>query len=103
MNVFPPKPLGFIKEGLERMGQDVSYVYDDLVFPAHTAFLLQFGQENYELNIYFNKETDTEELDSLQEMLKDTLAGEIGFSLQFKGTFSLESAENEELKIQFFS
>ncbi len=103
MNVFPPKPLGFIKEGLEKMGQDVSYVYEDLVFPTHTAFLIQFGKENYELNIYFNEETDPDEIASLKEFLKDILAADIGFSLAFMGTFLLEEAENEELKIHFTS
>ena len=102
MNVFPLKPLGFIKEGLEKIGQDVSYVYDDLVFPTHTAFLIQFGKENNELNIYFNKETDPDEIASLKEMVKDTLAADVGFLLEFKGTFQLEQMENEELNIRFY-
>ncbi len=103
MNVFPPKPLGFVKEGLEKLGHDVSYVYDDLIFPSHTAYLLQFGKENYELTVYMNRDCDTKESDDLKEQLKNVLSGDMGFSLFFNGAFTLEQAEDEELKLRFYT
>ena len=102
MNVFPEKPLGLVKEGLEKMGLDISYAYDDLIFPSHTAYLIQFGKENYELNIFLNKYRELENTELLKEALMNVLAGDIGFSLNFSGEFSLVEGEEDELKIQFF-
>ncbi len=100
--IFPPKPLGFVKQGLAELGQELSYVYDDLMFPEHTAYLIQFGKENYELNIYFNRDCPADEAESLKNELTGVLAGSVGFSLNFKGRFSLTPRENsEEMEISF--
>lgn len=101
--VFPKHPLGFVKQGLAEIGHELSYVYEDLVFPDHTAYLIQFGKENYELNIYLNGECNGEEEAALTEELTTVMAGSIGFSLNFAGHFSLESDEaSEEMNISFF-
>ena len=100
--IFPPKPLGFVKQGLAEMGQEMSYVYDDLIFPEHTAYIIQFGKENYELNIYFNTECPEKESAVLKEELTYTFAGSIGFSLNFPGRFTLTpNEESEEMEIAF--
>ncbi|MDC7224739.1 MAG: hypothetical protein PQJ60_13420 [Spirochaetales bacterium] len=99
---FSPKPLGHVKQGLAELGQDVSYVYDDLIFPENTAYLIQFGKENYELNIYLNKECSEETAQSLTEDLTRVFAGSIGFSLNYPGRFTLNEKEgSEEMEIVF--
>jgi len=99
---FPPKPLGFVKQGLAEMGHELSYVYDDLMFPEHTAYLIQFGKENYELNIYFNTECPDDQRSELKEELTAAMAGSVGFSLSFPGRFTLTQKEgSEEMEIRF--
>ena len=99
---FPPKPLGYVKQGLAELGQEMSYVFEDLIFPEHTAYILQFGKENYELNIYFNTECSDEDAAALSVELTRTFAGSIGFSLSFAGKFTLTPREEtEEMDIVF--
>lgn len=38
------KPLGRVKDIVEAAGMTISYVYEDLVFIDHNAFLLQFTE-----------------------------------------------------------
>ncbi|MDC7239319.1 MAG: hypothetical protein PQJ50_03060 [Spirochaetales bacterium] len=99
--VFPPKPLGFVKEGLNRMGLEISHVYEDLIFPDHSAYLIQFGIENHELNIYFNGDCPDDERIKLKDELISEMAGNIGFSLNFTGSFVMEQDEDEEIKLTF--
>ncbi|MDC7220268.1 MAG: hypothetical protein PQJ59_10025 [Spirochaetales bacterium] len=99
---FNPRPLGYVKQGLAELGQEVSYTYDDLVFPEHTAYIIQFGKENYELNIFFNTECPEDEVKSLTEELTNVMAGSIGFSLSFPGKFTLTpKEETEEMELVF--
>jgi len=98
---FPPKPLGYVKQGLHELGHEISYVYDDLIFPDHTAYLIQFGEESHELIVYTNSECSTEDTSSIRDELTSVLAGSIGFSLHFKGSFHMEQIPGEELQIRF--
>ncbi len=99
MKAFPEKPLGFIKQGLEELGCGLSYVYEDLIFPDHTAYLIQFGEENHEILLYMNAEVESRE--DLYETFSDVFAGRIGFSICYGGTFSLSQGEDENLNIEF--
>ncbi|MDC7233045.1 MAG: hypothetical protein PQJ58_07420 [Spirochaetales bacterium] len=98
---FPEKPLGYVKEGLSRMGQEVSHVYSDLVFPDHSAYLIQFGSESHELNLYFNEECPGSERSRLKNQLIEQLAGGIGFSLNFAGDFSMVQEADEQIRLNF--
>jgi len=100
---FPPKPLGYVKQGLAEIGHEISYVYDDLIFPDHTAYLIQFGEVSNELIIYTNTECSEDDSRSIRDELTAVFAGKIGFSLLYKGRFKMEQAPGEELKISFTS
>ena len=98
---FPPKPLGYVKQGLAELGHEISYVYEDLIFPDHTAYLIQFGEVGNELLIYTNIECSEDDAESIKNELTGVLAGRIGFSLIYKGRFNMEQVPGEELKISF--
>ena len=98
---FPPKPLGHGKQGLHEMGHEISYVYDDLIFPDNTAYLLQFGKESHELIVYTSSECSDKDAASIRDALISVLAGRIGFSLYCKGSFHMEQIPGEELQIRF--
>ena len=50
------RPLGEVIEVLEKIGAEISYAYDDLVFVNHSAYLIQFGEKHKDINIFYNKE-----------------------------------------------
>lgn len=96
-------PLGMIMNMVEAMGLEVTYAYDDLVFVAHNAFLLQMTQTPREVNFYFNQQTDPNMRDTLARKLSDH-GQEKGLLLINKGFFTLEAADgNEEFKVIFSS
>jgi hypothetical protein len=99
---FSPKPLGYVKQGLAEMGHELSYAYDDLIFPDNTAYLIQFGEANYELNIYINKDCPEDDRGILTKELTNVFAGSVGFSLNFPGKFILTpKEESEEMELAF--
>jgi hypothetical protein len=79
---------------------DIAYAYDDLVFPEHAAFIIQFddtSENNY--FCYFHEdclpESKTEIVANLSQALKNHRS-----TLVSKGSFSLEQ-KGEEIEIQF--
>jgi hypothetical protein len=84
----------------EATGLDVAYAYDDLVFPEHAAFLIEFDEENdKQLYCYFHvdclPDSKTEILEQLTRSFKKR-----GCILTTKGTFSLDQ-KGEEIEIRF--
>jgi len=99
----PFRPLSDVKMMLEDAGFEVSYAYDDLVFVNHTAYLVQFDDENSSnLKLYFNAEI--EEAQALAETKKlQPYAGSRKITLTTAGKFKLEQkADTEEIEILFF-
>jgi hypothetical protein len=84
----------------EATGLDVMYAYDDLVFPEHAAFLIQFDDEqvnNYLCYFYEDCTVDSKNqiLESLTKVCmqkKCTLVSKGAFSMKQKG---------KELQINF--
>jgi len=79
---------------------DVAYAYDDLVFPEHTAFMIEFDAESdKKLYCYFHEDclpdSKTEILDQLTQSFQKR-----GCRLASKGTFTL-SQKGEEIEIRF--
>ena len=99
--IFPEKPLGYVREALNRMNHDISHIYDDLIFPDHSAYLIEFGKETHELNLYFNAECSADDSEILKEQLISELAGNTGFSLNFNGRFAMEQSAEEQIKLTF--
>jgi hypothetical protein len=79
---------------------DVAYAYDDLVFPEHAAFLIEYDDESdKQLYCYFHvdclPDSKTEILDQLIQSFKKR-----GCDLFSKGLFSLNQ-KGEEIEIRF--
>lgn len=79
---------------------DIAYAYDDLVFPDHTAFIIQFDDDN--VNNYFCyfhedclPDSKTEILNNLTQTLKKHRS-----TLVSKGSFNLNQ-KGEEVEIKF--
>jgi len=79
---------------------DIAYAYDDLVFPEHAAFLIEFDAESDKrLYCYFHEDclpdAKTEILDQLTRSFKKR-----GCNLAYKGSFTLNQ-KGEEIEIRF--
>lgn len=97
----PVKPLGLIKNLIESMGLDVTYVYDDLVFIEHNAFLLQMGTEGEKVSLWFNDACKVEERPGILHDLHGFATG-LGLTIKLQGTYSMNSCdENESFSLQF--
>jgi hypothetical protein len=94
------KPLGKLKELVESVGMGISYAYDDLVFPDHNGFLLQFNGDGDSVTVHINIKADRKEVEQAIEKLKSAAAStSLTFSL---GTFyTLAQSEDETISIEF--
>ena len=84
----------------EATGLDLTYAYDDLVFPEHMAFLIQFNDNN-ESSLFCHFHNDCNPNDKKQlfaELAK--VAAKEKISLEEKGSFGLEQ-KGEEVEIHF--
>lgn len=100
--VIPFKPLGIIKEMLEGIGLEITYVYDDLLFIDHNAFLLRMGESGEDIQLYFNTESSVEKRDDIANLLTEC-GRQYRFAVKRRGTYSiLESAGKEEFQLHLF-
>ncbi len=79
---------------------DIAYAYDDLVFPDHTAFIIQYDDEcEYNFNSFFHEDCLP---DAKAELLGNLVQSfeKYGCTLQSKGSFNLEQ-KGEEIEIRF--
>jgi hypothetical protein len=79
---------------------DIAYAYDDLVFPEHAAFLIEYGAESdHHFYCYFHldclPDSKTEILTQLTQSFKKR-----GCSLLPKGHFTLNQ-KGEQIEICF--
>lgn len=99
----PYRPLGLIKELVEAMNLEVTYMYEDLVFVEHNAFLLQMGEKGEDLFIWFNTESAPEERPEILYKLTG-LAAELSLVAAVKGLFSMQqNDETESFQLEFIS
>lgn len=98
----PLRPLGYIKSLIETIGLEVSYVYDDLVFIEHNAFLLQFSAtRGEEVAIWFNSDCPPQERLQILDRLSSAAAA-MGLQIIDHGTFSLSAADaDQSLQLSF--
>ena len=84
----------------EATGLEVSYDYDDLVFPDHTAFIIQFDDtQANQFFCFFHKDCIAEDQKVLEEKLADSSFKQ-QCKMLFKGSFELEQ-KGEEVGIHF--
>ncbi|WP_163707110.1 hypothetical protein [Mangrovibacterium lignilyticum] len=99
----PFRPLSEVKMILEDAGTDISYAFDDLIFVEHTAYLIQFDDENKSnLKIYFNTEIGDAQAEAEKKKLLPYVEKR-KMSLTPCGKFTLKQKEDsEEIDILFF-
>lgn len=96
----PFRPLGVIKDILDPLGAEISYVYEDLVFIKHNHFLLQFGDEGKDLFFYQNTEMSDADSDIQFQALVDSLSS-TGFDLEHRGKYSMAENDDGTISISF--
>jgi hypothetical protein len=96
----PYRPLGIVKEILDQMGVDISYVYEDLIFTTHNNFLLQFGKIGEILFFYGHVDSDEKDVLGQYDSLH-ILAKQRGMRLIHHGKFeySYDGEENVSLRL----
>lgn len=84
----------------EATGLDLTYAYDDLAFPEHMAFLIQFNDtDEKSLFCYFHNDCNPEDQKQLFEALTKVASKE-KITLENRGSFVLEQ-KGEEVEISF--
>jgi len=79
---------------------DISYAFDDLVFPDHTAFIIQYSDEDDHLFYsHFHHDCIPQSVIEIQENLEHTFSKN-GCCLIYKGKFLL-GQKNDEVEIRF--
>ncbi len=97
----PFRPLGLIKEMIEVSGLEVTYVYDDLVFIEHNAFLLQMGESGEDVAVWFNVESTQSSRPELLKRLQRA-GTPLGLNMREGGNFRMQQEEGEEnLQLEF--
>ncbi|MBN1949850.1 MAG: hypothetical protein JW801_01520 [Bacteroidales bacterium] len=84
----------------EATGLEISYAYDDLVFPDYTAFILRYD-DNTENNFFchFHQDVDPEEMKKLKGKLEASCKNQ-NSTLSLDKYFTLNQ-KGEEVEIQF--
>ena len=81
-------------------GLDISYAYDDLVFPDHTAFIIQFDDtDENNFFCYFHEDCIAGERKRIIKKLTEECSGK-GCTIYHKGSFYLKQ-KGEEVGISF--
>ena len=79
---------------------DITYAYDDLVFPEHTAFLFQFDDNNdNNYFCFFHKDCIPAEKKKISDRLA-AVSSENNCTVTFKGRFIL-AQKDQEFEIRF--
>lgn len=96
------RPLGTVMELIEKLGHEVTYAYEDLVFINHNDFLLQFSPEPHTLDLFFNTECAAEEVDTTVSKIIPE-GSKMGLTIRRKGSYSMSEAPDNSLQIAFHS
>ena len=84
----------------EATGLEITYAYDDLVFPEHAAFLIQFDDnDDDKFFCYFHKDCVAEEQKRIANSLLETCEKN-DCSLISEGAFDLVQ-NGEEVEVHF--
>ena len=95
------RPLGIVKEIVEAVGMDISYMYEDLVFIDHNAFLLQFTDDTGVVLIRVNRSARENELEgAIARLKKEAAAKEMVFI--DGGRYEISQDGDDNLRIEFF-
>jgi len=87
------RPLGLVMELVAKLGLEVTYAYDDLVFVAHNAFLFRFTGSGPFVDLVFNVDCPEDEQEKLATEII-SLAGGLDLIVTRRGQYEL--AQNED-------
>ena len=92
--------LGIVKQIVEEAGMGISYVYEDLIFVEHNAYLLQFTEKEQEVMIHKNNEADETmlslDIGRLQEVALDK-----GMRFLRGQNYTMDQDEEEQVRLEF--
>lgn len=84
----------------EATGLDIMYAYEDLVFPEHAAFMIQFDDANPKnLFCHFHMDCNPNNKTDIFSNLKQTASNE-KITIEEKGFFKLQQ-KGEQVEILF--
>ena len=93
-------PLGIVKEFVEEAGMGIAYVYEDLVFIEHNAFLLQFTENEKKLRIHVNQAANKTEIDDdITRLREKAMAREI--ELLDGELYAISQEGDENIRLEF--
>ena len=85
----------------EATGLEVSYAFDDLVFPDYTAFIIRYDNEDEDhLYCHFHQDIDPVEMKKIQDKLEGSCRNN-NSDLSLGQQFSLEQ-KGEKVDIHFY-
>ena len=85
---------------LDATGLDITYAYDDLVFPEETVFIMQFDDKNTDnIFVHFHEDCEVPARNNVIKVLTKSCE-EYKCSLTYKGTFVLDE-KGENMNINF--
>ncbi len=86
----------------EATGLDISYAYDDLIFPDYTAFMIQYDDQNENNYLcYFHEDCNAAEKTKIFQDLKTVCTNEKS-SIEDRGAFALKQ-KGQEVEFTFLS
>lgn len=91
----PFRPLGLIKEVIDSTGLAITYVFEDLIFIEHNAFLLQMGDRGEEVRLFFNTESAVEHREEIAWRLAEE-GRKRNLQIGRLGTFRVAQEEGSE-------
>lgn len=97
------RPLFLVDALAKGVGEEVTYVYDDLVFISHSEVLVQFAETPKDaLYLFIHSEIEEESFVAMKAKYEIVAKGQ-GTMLIFKGRFTMDSKEGtEEIDLKFF-
>ncbi len=98
----PYRPLGHISAVLEKMGLEVTYAYEDIVYVSHSAFILQMGEKGEDVYFYFNIDSNEDDREEVVKQLTDA-AVESGLNFIHNGLFEMTQKDEENVELKFYS
>jgi len=97
------RPLYLVNELVQSVGEEITYVFDDIVFISHSAVLVQFN-DAVENQLFFYMEQGLNESEASRVKAKfENAAEQEAIDLHCKGLFSMSPKEgSDEIDLQFF-
>lgn len=94
------RPLGVVKEIVESVGMSISYAYEDLVFLAPNALLLQFTDNDELVLIHINIEAARDIVGGDIARLREAGLGR-GLRFDTGHYYSVTQTDDENIRIEF--